>query len=250
MIDFMKQKLDIKTMMGKLKLLSYIYKYLMKIGSPVEQDLVFGLLVKELDVSVEALKLEFGKFRSDPKNFAKTATRPAVTVPAPVPPPSAPSRSADLLQTMGREFMILLLLHTDKLEGILKIFNADDFGDPMTRKAFDLIVKLQAEKPGFTIDDFLNRASDPELASVLTGIMFSDKFKTADTAKDAKEASLGLFSDYRDKFHVRKLDRLIDHIKKSIIAAQNGHDASAVQELQVDLARSITDRNRLRTKTG
>jgi DNA primase len=252
MIDFMKQKLDLKTMMGKMKLLSYIYKYLVKIASPVEQDLVFGLLVRELDVSVEALRLEFGRFKSDPKNFFKPAVRPAAAGPSPVRSSAAPAAAAGpsgLFRNMEREFIVLLLLHTDQLESVMKVFNAGDFSDPLTRKAFGVIEELQAEKPGFTKDDFLNRAADPEIASVLTGIMFTDKFKAMDPGTDAKTAGLALFADYRNKFHVRKLDLLIAHIKASISASQQRHDTAAVQELQQDLARAIADRNRLRTKT-
>jgi DNA primase len=239
MVHFLKEKMDINTLNGKLKMLFYIFKYMVRLTNAVEIDFIYQLLAKELAVSIESLKLEFDKYRKDPKNFVKTVAPVQVVKPAEDP--------KDRFQAnIEREFLILLMEDNTRIDEVRNLFLPNDFSDPVARKIFDQILALHDKKATFTMDDLFNFINDPEINSVITEIVFSERLKTPEGYTDPKKIKDELYVDYRNKLHGRKLKKLIQLIKDRITAAEKSNDVQLLQDLQKDLAAAVSQRNAMK----
>jgi DNA primase len=247
MVRFLRDKFDPNSMMGKLKMLSYIFKYMVRIVSPVELDLVYSLLAQDLSVSVESLKFEFERFKKDRRNFIPEKAVPATAVPA----APKPLTKDFFRRKMELEFLVLLLLQNSRIPEAQGLFTPDDFSDPLARSMYEKILALHAESPGFTVDDFFNRINDTDMNSAVTEIMFSERFRNPAKIPDKERARADevfreeLYVDYRDKLHIKKMDTLRQVLKERYKEAETSGDLPAMQEYQKALSAADETRRAL-----
>lgn len=225
MIRYLKEKFDIKTMLGKLKLLSYVFKYLVRLRNALEHDIVIGTLSKELDVSVEGIKVELERYRKDSEAF--------VRVPKSV--PQAKAKESEAWHRLEREFLFLLMRQSGRMEEAMSLFQEQDFSDEISRRSFAIMKELQAKKGLFTTDDFINYSGDETVNSEMTAVMLSDKFKVSQDVKDVLEVETRMLENYRDKILKKKLDKTIAIIRTHIVDAERAGDHQAIGRLQADL---------------
>jgi DNA primase len=225
MIRYLKDKFDVKTMLGKLKLLSYVFKYLVRLRNALEQDIVIGTLAKELEVSVEGIKVELERYRKDAESFLKT----------PQSSPQFQMKESGVWKRLEREYLYLLTRQSNRMEEAISLFQEDDFSDEVSRKSFVIMKELHAAKGVFSTDDFINYSGDEEVNSAMTAVMLSDKFKVSHDVKDIQKLESRMLENYRDKILKRKLDKTISIIRSRIVEAERAGNLQSIERLQADL---------------
>jgi DNA primase len=241
MVHNLKERFDAGSMPGKLKILSYVFKYAARLDSEVDKDIVLSLLAKELDISRDALKIELGKYLAGETLSPRTSLPVRKAVAEASRAPADPRRTA-----FEREFVLLLLIHADQAERAAEVVGPDDFSDPVSRRIFEAV--YASRKTGIVLspDDFLSQSPDREAAAQLTDLLVSERFGTARTLAEQRRETEKLFADYLNRFHAAMMDKVIGHIKARMAESP---DPGELSRLQADLATAVRTRNTLKGRT-
>jgi len=231
MVNFLKTKFNLGTIYGKIKLLSYIFKYVKVIQNNVEKELVFSLLSDELKVPQESIKLEFQKYTKDKKQF--TNIEKSITTPL------SPTKSK-LMTKREIEFLYLLILTEQNKETIFANLQPDDFSDPLTAQIYSHLVSLYNKNQSFS--NYMNSTSQ-EIQSALSRVAMSPPF---DNLKKNDDNTLQLLRDYYIKLIILKKNKLIQYLRKKIAEMEINQDVEKIQEVQEDLSKEIQERNNLK----
>ena len=232
MIQNLKERFDIHSLSGKMKILSYIFKYVQKLDSEVEREIVFKLIGGELDISPDAISIEFKKL----SNSSSSEIKDTII-----------KKEPELARrvTFEQEFILLLLIHGDKLKEVMKVLSPEDLKDPVSKRIFENLIKQYNEGIEPDLHSFLANSNDSESVSIITKIIVSEKFGTGQgTLEEQRKNTEKLFNDYLKKIQIYKLNKTILIIKEKIKKAT----PDEVIELQKDLLLAIRMKHNLQKK--
>lgn len=235
MAVYLKERFDLKSMKGKLSMMSYVFKYLRLVSNVVARDLVFDMLAKDMGASLESVKIEFEKYLKSGSRYTETAVKNSVQEAEAGPP-----------DPVNMEFLVLLLLNPDSVDDVLDFFNEQDFVGSCTEDLFREIRKMKEEGVPVDLDRLLNRVHDTSLASQISRVVLSNKFRGSGSVKSADHLLKELFADYWKKLKIRKLDKVVGLIREKIREAEHSGDLLHLEEFQRDLTETISQRNILK----